>query len=243
MGTQLNIKQASTLQVKVKVFTNPNRAAEQIKSFFDNFNKAITKINDALRSSPLFARDPDIQRIRNNLLDTSQRDIQRINKENRSIDKVRANGENDQNLGLESVNTEKSIVQEVALTQFVQNIKDGVTLPFKDTGNGLLRRLGSIGILTESDDTVKVDDAQLKRALTINPDEVLHLFDNLETGLLPRLDQKLSRVLKTNLGDIDLKQNEIKVKSGVTSQQGERFQRFVASTTLNDKVQNLIAVA
>ena len=241
--TQLDIKRASRFHTKVKIFSDPNETAEQIKSFFEKFNAAMKKINNALQNSSLFASDKNIQRIRKKLLDNSQNDIQKINEVNRAIDKVRGNRENNQNIGLKNVNNKKSIVQEVALTRIVQNTKNGITLPFKITGIDLLRRLSSIGILTESDDTVKVIDAQLKRALTINPNSVLSLFTNSKTGLLPRLEKELSRVLKTDLGDIDLKQNEIKVKPEASTYLAKSFKHLISNTTFNNKVQNLIAVA
>ncbi|MFQ5673643.1 MAG: flagellar filament capping protein FliD [Nitrospinales bacterium] len=242
-GTGLTIKQDSSLQTQIRIFTATGQAAEQIKNFFDNFNESITKINQALRDSSLFSGDTAIQRIRNNILDNTQRDVQKTENRERTIDKVRANRENNLELGLKSVNTGKSVIQETALSRTVQAIKDGVTLPFKNTGKDLLQRLTSVGIRTEKDDTITVNEAQLQRALEINPDSVLDLFNNPETGALTRLDREISRILKTDLGDIDLKKTQIKVESTIPSKLGIEFQRFVSNMTLRDNVKNLIAVA
>jgi len=242
-ATRLTLKQDSPLQTRIRIFTNTDQAAEQIKNFFDSFNESIIKINKALRSPSLFARDPGIQRIRNDILDNAQQDIRKVENRKQAIDTVRANRENNLALGLKSVNTEKSIIQEAGLTRIVQAIKDGITLPFKNTGKDLLQRLASVGIRTQQDDTISVNKAQLQRALEINPRGVLDLFDNPKTGILPRLSGEVSRILKTGLGDIDLKKTQVKLTSAIPSKLGSEFQRFVTNTTFRDKVQNLIAVA
>lgn len=242
-GTRLNIKQASDLTSQIQIITDPGNAANQIKSLFDSFNNSIKQINRAINQSRIFERDPEIQRIRGGLVDNPQQRIRKINADNRDIDVVRANRENTQILGLEIVNTEKSIVQEVAVTRTVQAIKKGLTIPLKNIGNDLLKRLTSIGILTEEDNTVKVDEAELKRALTINTEGVLDVLLNPVTGLLSLLDRELSRILKEDLGDIDLKKNEVVVKSGIPSVLAEKFRHAVETVTLQNKVQKLIAVA
>lgn len=242
-GTRLNIKKASDLISQVQIITNPGNAVEQIKSLFDSFNNSIKQINNAINLSRVFERDPEIQRIRRSLVDNPQQRIRKINADNRDIDAIRANRENTRIIGLESVNTGKSIVQEVAVTRTVQAIKEGITIPLKNIGNDLLKRLTSIGILTEEDNTVKVDEAELKRALTINTEGVLDVLLNPVTGLLPLLDRELSRILKEDLGDIDLKRDEVVVKSGIPSVLAGKFQRAVEAVTLRNKVQKLIAVA
>ncbi|MFQ5451345.1 MAG: flagellar filament capping protein FliD, partial [Nitrospinaceae bacterium] len=139
-------------------------------------------------------------------------------------------------------NLEKNRVQEISLTSAVKNLKSGMTIPFKNTGRDLLERLTSIGIRTGEDNFFKVDATQLDRALHINPGEVLDLFENPETGILPNLESQLSRILDENLGDLALKQQESAIFSQTPDQLAEKFRRFQESSTFGEKVQKLIVV-
>jgi flagellar capping protein FliD len=125
----------------------------------------------------------------------------------------------------------------------VNGIKDGLALPFKNTGNDLQQRLATVGIKTETDDTLRVDEAELKKALTINNDGVRDIFNNPDTGLLPRLETALAGILKKSVGDLDLKRDEVLIHANIPSALAEKFQRFVDNATLRNKIQNLIAVA
>lgn len=242
-GTRLSLKKASNLEARIEVFTDTGKAADQIKDLFDRFNKAIGKINAALADSTLFARDPEIQRIRNNLVVDPQRRIRKIQKENRDLARVQIGRENQNILGLEVLNAKKNIVQEVAVTRVVQSIKSRTSLTFKNTGRDILRRLVSIGIQTREDDTVEVDPTRLKRALAINFETVSDVLNNPGTGLLSQLDRRLSRILAEGLGDIDLKRGELEVQAGALSALAEQFKLSAQNETFRDSVQNLIGVA
>lgn len=241
--TTLEIKKSSTQQVDINTFIDAGNAAGQIRALTDSFNNTIQKINQVLAESLELKRDPELQSIRTELKNNSQKKIREIGAGNETIDIIRANAENRNALGLESVNTQKNGVQEISVTRTVQAIKDGLTRPFKSTEKKLFNQLTSIGIRTAEDDTIKVDGPRLERALTLNADAVLDLFLNPENGILPKLDNQLSRLLKDDLGDIDLKQDKLVVQSESPSDLEKRFQSFVENLNLQGTVKNLIAVA
>lgn len=240
--SEITVKKVSTTPAQVSTSLDPANAASRIKVLFNNFNDAIRKINGAMLASKAFETDSDIQRIRN-ALTQSQEKIPAVTKRNEGIDAVRAKHENQGMIGFELQNTKKNTLQETAVTSFVQSIKDQVMMPFTSAPVDLYKRLSSIGIRTKDDNTFAVNESDLKRALTVNTKEVLSLFTDPGTGILPQLKSQLSDILAKGIGRIDYKETKIETLAGIPVVLSQDFQKFVEGSTEQKKAQTLIAVA
>jgi len=239
----LTLKQVSDRKVEVSIVFDAADAVSRIQSLFTQFNESVGALNDILAQSGAFQGDADIQGIRNHLTRTPQEKTRELAERNRNIDAVNGHTENQRLVGIEIKNTQKNGVEEAAVTSAVQTLKSGMTLPFKNADRNLLTRLTSIGIRTREDDTFAVDGEKLERALKINPEEVLDLFNDAEKGILPALDKQLTRILDSGLGDLDLKRQDISLRAKVPDRVAEKLRQFSENSNLTEKVQTLIAVA
>lgn len=230
----LAVNKTSGSSVKISISQDPTHAFDKIKALFLDFNNVIRTINDSLITTKTFETDTDIQLLRNKITQT-QTGISSATSENTVLD-------NQQAIGF-TVNSDKSALQGVALDSQVQSIKDQLASPFKSTPTLLQKRLSSLGIVSVEDSTFALDDVGLKRALTNNSDGVLSLFTDPQTGILPQLQNQLDSILKKDLGRVDLKAVQIAALSNVPAVLAGKYQKYVDSFTLQEKVQNLLAVA
>lgn len=160
-----------------------------------------------------------------------------MNQRNRDLDEALGSVENPRLLGIEVKNIEKNAVQELFLSSIVQSLRGGTD------GFERRQRLSSIGVRTLEDDTFAVDRKKLNRALRINSEEVLDLFNNPENGILPSLDEQLNRILDSGLGDIGFKRRKLSLLSGLPAPVADKLRQFEDSSNLKRPIQNLIAVA
>ncbi len=254
-GVQLEIKKSSDLETEVRVFPDPQDAVNLVQNFFDEFNQVVRQVNQALTVSRVFERDPEIQSIRQELIGDSQDNLQILNARSENVETIRPDPLNIRSLGLDVVNPDKKVVQELSITNSLERIKEGVVSPFASLPNEIENRLNSFGIKTEADNTISVNQANLKRAFTTKPQTVVDIFTDSETGLLPVLESGLDRILNENIGDIDLKKDNIVIESnnllGITEgfQQNvqatalQSFKKLVENTGIEGRIQNLIAIA
>ncbi len=237
--TTLTVKRASGQKVQIEVLLEASQTAASLETLFDRFNSAVRNVNDLLAGSKTFQGDADVKEIRTALTGTAQEKTQDLDARNQDIDRVRANRENQSLTGFAVANGEKNNVAEVALTAFAQSPNDAANGLSERSGRALLDRLDAIGIRTLDDDTLAVDSVKLKRALTVNPKEVLDLFENSETGILPVLENSLSQILDPDSGAIALKQKEL---SAQTDPNVSRSVRAFSENARAAEVSNLIAV-
>ena len=100
-----------------------------------------------------------------------------------------------------------------------------------------------MGIKTESDDTISVNIPALTLALESQPDDVLKLFNDAETGILPRLETQLESLLSEDVGRLDLKSARLEALSELDTKTEESFQRAFGKLLLETNTRNLIAIA
>ena len=240
--TDLVIKQASEKAAQINISINAATFFAQMKILVEQFNKSITKINDLLRVSQTFKRDGDIQDIRNDLTFKPQARVRELDQRNEKIDTLRGRPGNPFATVIKVVNTQKNNQQEVAVTAAVQAAKSGIGRAFKSDDEKLLRRLGSIGIRTLTDDTFALDEKELRRGLDSNTVEVFDLFTNSETGILPSLAETLTTILREELGELAIEENEIIVQSRSPRPLVANFRKFTENANLENTIQTLIAV-
>ena len=241
--TDLVIKKASEKAAQINIFIDTETFFTQIKTLFDQFNNSISKINNLLGISRTFAQDGDIQDIRNDLTFKPQERARELAKRNEDIDTLRGRPGNPFATGIKVVNPEKNNPQEVAITSAVQAVKSGITRAFQSQNENLLRRLGSIGIRTLADNTFLLDEREFRRGLNSNTTEIFDLFTNPETGILPNLAERLSIILRDDLGEPAIEKNEIVVQSSSPRIQAENFRKLTENNNLGNTTQTLIAVA
>lgn len=240
--TDLVIKQASEKAAQINISIDAATFFAQIKFFVEQFNNSISKINDLLEVSQTFKRDGDIQDIRNDLTFKPQARVRELDQRNQNIDTLRGRPGNPFATGIEVVNAQKSNLQEVAITAAVQAVKSGIGKSFQSDDEKLLRRLGAIGILTLTDDTFVLDEKKLRRGLDSNTVEVVDLFTNSETGILPSLAETLTIILREELGELAIEENEIITQFSSPRALPENFRRFTENAILKKTIQTLIAV-
>ena len=240
--TDLVIKQASEKAAQINISIDAATFFAQIRFFVEQFNNSISKINDLLEVSQTFKRDGDIQDIRNDLTFKPQARVRELDQRNQNIDTLRGRPGNPFATGIEVVNTQKRNLQEVAITAAVQAVKSGIGKSFQSDDEKLLRRLGAIGILTLTDDTFVLDEKELRRGLDSNTVEVVDLFTNSETGILPSLAETLTIILREELGELAIEENEIITQFSSPRALPENFRRFTENAILKKTIQTLIAV-
>jgi flagellar capping protein FliD len=242
-GITLEVLGGAGESSRVTVETNASAAVAQIQSLFLRLNDAITALNDSLAFSKIFAGDFELQSVREELTENSQTDIRANESRDASRESVDPFNNLPPSLGLNSVNTDKFSTTELGITRTVQAIRAGREALFANRGSELFKKLSSVGIKTESDDTISVNIPALTLALESQPNDVLKLFNDSETGILPRLQAQLESLLSEDVGRLDFKSARLEALSELDTGAGESFQRAFEKLLLETTTRNLIAIA
>jgi len=242
-GITLEARDGAGETVRVTVETDARAAVSQIQSLFLRLNDAITALNDSLAFAKTFANDFELQSVREELLENSQTDIRANESRDAGREAVDPANPLPPSLGLNSVNTDKFSTTELAITRTVQAIRDGLGALFANRGSELFKKLSSIGIKTESDDTISVNVPALTLALESQPDNVLALFNNTENGILTRLQTQLESLLSENVGRLDFKSARLDALLELDTGAAESFQRAFEKLLLETSTRTLIAIA
>ncbi len=242
-GITLEVRSGAGETIRVTVETDASAAVNQIQSLFLRLNDAISALNDSLAFAKTFAGDFELQSVREELTENSQTGIRTNESRDASRETVDPTNNLPPSLGLNSVNIEKFSTTELGITRTVQAIRDGLGALFANRGSELFKKLSSIGIKTESDDTISVNVPALTLALESQPDDVLELFNDAETGILPLLETQLESLLKEDVGRLDLKSARLQALSELDTGTEKSFQRAFEKLLLETIARNLIAIA
>ena len=242
-GVTLEVRGGAGETIRIAVETDASAAVSQIQSLFLRLNDAITALNDSLAFAQTFARDFELQSVREELTENSQTGIRANESRDASREAVDPSNNLPPSLGLNSVNVEKFSTTELGITRTAQAIQSGMGALFANRGSELFKKLSSVGIKTESDDTISVNIPALTLALESQPDRVLELFNDTETGILPRLETQLESLLNENVGRLDFKSARLEALSELESGAEESFQRAFEKLLLETSIRNLIAIA
>jgi flagellar capping protein FliD len=233
----------SARKVNIQVFFDATNAIAQIKTFVNQFNDSLLRINNFLSKSKEFAQDKEMQNIRNDLTIQPQEKVRTIEKRNKGIDVFRVASENLQGIGFGVVNAKKKTVQDFSTSMALADIMDGATSTFINVAKDVATRLTSAGIRTSDDNTFVIDEPKLKRALEVNAEETLNIFTDEESGILPLLSEQLKHLLRENLGDLDQKIAQVAIQTKKTNFRVGKLGKFTEVSTLNETVKNLITIA
>lgn len=229
--------------IRVTVETDARAAVSEIQSLFLRLNDAMTALNDSLAFAQTFANDFELQSVREELTENSQTGIRTNERLDASREAVDPSNNLPPSLGLNSVNIEKFSSTELGITQTAQGIRDGLGGLFANRGSELFKKLSSVGIKTESDDTISVNIPALTLALESQSNDVLRLFNDTETGILPRLETQLKALLNEDVGRLDFKSARLEALSELDTGTEESFQRAFEKLLLETNTRNLIAIA
>ena len=229
--------------VRVNVETDASAAVSQIQSLFLRLNDAMAALNDSLAFAQTFAGDFELQSVREELTENSQTSIRTNERLDASREAVDPSNNLPPSLGLNSVNVEKFSTTELGITRAAQAIQDRSGALFANRGSELFKKLSSVGIKTESDDTISVNVPALTLALESQPDSVLKLFNDTETGILPRLETQLESLLSEDAGRLDFKSARLEALSELDTGTEESFQRAFEKLLLETNTRNLITIA
>ena len=242
-GLSLETRGGVGKTVRVNVETDARTAVSQIQSLFLRLNDAMTALNDSLAFAQTFAGDFELQSVREELTENSQTGIRTNERLDASREAIDPTNNLPPSLGLNSVNIEKSSTTELGITLAAQAIHDGRGGMFANRGSELFKKLSSVGIKTESDDTISVSVPALTLALESQPDSVLELLNDTETGILPRLETQLKALLNEGVGRLDFKSARLEALSELDTKTEESFQRAFEKLLLETNTRNLIAIA
>lgn len=242
-GITLEVRGSAGETNRVTVETDAGAAVAQIQSLFLRLNDAIIALSDSLAFAKTFARDFELQSVREELTENSQTGIRSNESGDSGREAVDPTNDLPPSLGLNSVNTEKFSTTELGITRTLQAIRDGLSGVFANRGSELFKKLSSVGIKTESDDTISVNIPVLALALESQPDNVLELFNDNETGILPSLQAQLESLLTEDVGRLDLKSARLEALSELDTGTQESFQRAFEKLLLQANTRNLIAIA
>jgi flagellar capping protein FliD len=242
-GITLEVRDGAGETVRATVETDAGTAVSQIQLLFLRLNDAITALNDSLAFAKTFANDFELQSVREELAENSQAGIRANESSDASREAVDPSNNLPPSLGLNSVNTDKFSTTELGITRTVQAIRDGLGEIFANRGSELFKKLSSVGIKTESDDTISVNISTLTLALELQPDRVLELFNDTETGILPRLETQLESLLSEDVGRLEFKSARLEALSELDTGAEENFQRAFETLLLETTTRNLIAIA
>jgi flagellar capping protein FliD len=242
-GITLEVRDGAGETVRATVETDAGTAVSQIQSLFLRLNDAITALNDSLAFAKTFANDFELQSVREELTENSQTGIRANESSDASREAVDPSNNLPPSLGLNSANTDKFSTTELGITRTVQAIRDGLGEIFANRGSELFKKLSSVGIKTESDDTISVNISTLTLALELQPDRVLELFNDTETGILPRLETQLESLLSEDVGRLEFKSARLEALSELDTGAEESFQRAFEKLLLDTTTRNLIAIA
>ena len=200
-------------------------------------------LNDSLAFAQTFAGDFELQSVREELTENSQTGIRSNERLDASREAIDPSNNLPPSLGLNSVNIQKFSTTELGITRAAQAIQSRRGALFANRGSELFKKLSSVGIKTASDDTISVNVPALTLALESQPDDVLKLFNDTETGILPHLETQLESLLNGDAGRLDFKSARLEALAELDTETEESFQRAFEKLLLETTTRNLIAIA
>jgi hypothetical protein len=183
-----------------------------------------------------------LENIRDDLTVYPQKKIRIIERRNKEIDIFRSSVENLSEIGFGVVNAKKKTVQGLSTPLVLADILGGVSPPILSETNSVTTRLTSAGIRINNDRTFIIDELKLKRALEVNSDEILKIFTDKKSGILPLLSEQLENLLRENLGDLDQKITQVAIETKSPDFSKAKVNQFTDISRLDKTVKNLITV-
>lgn len=200
--TTLHLKDTSSKDISLSISIDITEAMKNIKSFVNVYNDTIKFLNKELAFSKVLEENIATQKIRNGLNDKVGDDVLNADQKFNNLNKIGITGQNQQ----------KNTFNQVAIKNLVTNFKKDISniLPFPSKGsNSIFAGLDKIGIRTTKDDTLRIDENNLEKALKNNTEKVITLFADASSGIAEKLNDLIDILTRPESGTIALQVDKI----------------------------------
>tara|TARA_B100000315_G_scaffold168683_1_gene157254 strand:- start:8840 stop:10717 length:1878 start_codon:yes stop_codon:yes gene_type:complete len=193
--TTLRLKDTSSRDISLSISTDLTETLKNIKNFVSAYNDTIKFLNNELAFSRVLEEDVSTQKMRNRLNDKTMDDVLNADQKFNNLEEI----------GITSQNQSKNTFNQIAIKNLVTNFKSEVSnmvlLPSKGSSS-IFAGLGKIGIRTMEDDTLTIDERELKKVLEKNAEKVITLFTDASSGIAEKLDGLISILTRPLSGTI-----------------------------------------
>ncbi len=193
--TTLRLKDTSSKDISLTISTDLTEAVKNIKNFVSTYNDTIKFLNNELAFSRVLEENVSAQKIRNGLNDKTMDDVLNADQKFNNLEDI----------GITSRNQSKNTFNQIAIKNLVTNFKKEISnmtlLPSKGSSS-IFAGLGKIGIRTMEDDTLTVDERELKKVLKKNAEKVITLFTDASSGIAGKLDDLINILNRPMSGTI-----------------------------------------
>lgn len=200
--TTLSLKDTSSRNISLSISLDMSAAIASIKNFVTVYNDTIQFLNRELAFSRVLEENDAVQKIRNGLNDKVEDDVLNADPKFNNL----------QEIGITGQNQEKNTFNEITIKNLVANLKKGIpdSLSFPTKGShSVFGGLNKIGIRTLEDDTLVIDERELKKILKSNSEEVTDFFTDSSSGMAEKLSSLLDIWTDQQGGPILLQMNKI----------------------------------
>ncbi len=238
----VELRQTTDNQIEVRVVFDAENAVEEISNLTDEINSVVQQVNRAERGDPPTVAVADAQTVQNELSQaklTQPGTPEPKAPENvlTTFDRITppVSGQPLQNSGV--LNFGEFFVSDSA-----QSIDDGFrTEPPKNT-NLLPDTFQQIGIRVLEDNTLEIDKPALEQAFQDDFDKVRELFFDENSGLLPKLKERLDGLLENNFGPLALTSDPADSATSPGTNQFNQFRAAIDSLDQLKPERNLLAI-
>ncbi|MCQ2011621.1 flagellar filament capping protein FliD [Sporolactobacillus sp. STSJ-5] len=208
----LNAEIPSTQTVTVGIDTDTDGMFDKIKSFVDQYNDIIGKINDMISVAPDRDYSPLTSAQKAQMSDT---DISNWNEKAR----------------------QGTLYNDNILTSVLNKMRQNIYSTISGITGGSYSQLSQIGISTSSDYTAHgklvLDESKLKSAIATDPDSVMKLFTS---GNSSSSDPSSQGIAKRLFNTITNAVSQIKTQAGTTSLVNDQFNIGRSINDLSDQI-------
>jgi flagellar capping protein FliD len=213
--TTLQLKQATSDPVNLNVKIATDSSKGKIENFAKEYNSSISTINNFLKFEKTLQSNAIVQNLRAQLVDHVNKPVEFLSQKMNSL----------ATSGLEIQNTEKhSLSAFVALMAPDKIINNNEAISsYRAQGDATIySEMREVGIKTQQDDTLKVNDKKLSAALQDSPMDLERIYASNGQGVTDRLDSFFSDVLNTR-GALDLEKQRINAYANGFSKSNDTY--------------------
>ena len=194
-NTTLHLKDTSLKNISLSISTDLTETLKNIKNFVSAYNDTIKFLNNELAFSRVLEENVVAQKIRNGLNDKITDDVLNADQKFNNLGKI----------GITERNQSKNTFNQIAIKNLVTNFKSDISkmvlFPSKGSSS-IFAGLEKIGIRTMEDNTLTIDERELKKVLGKNAEKVITLFTDASSGIAEKLDDLIDILTRPLSGTI-----------------------------------------
>lgn len=201
-NTSLRLKQATTDPVTLNVTNAIDSTKGKIEQFAQEYNSSVATINKFLEFERTLQGNAIVQNLRAQLVDHVNKPVESLPQTMNSL----------QSAGLEIQNTEKHAISSfaAAMASDAAMSNSQAVSSYRAQGDStIFSELREVGIKTQQDDTLKVNNQKLSAALQDSPIDVARIHASNGAGVAGRLDSFFGDALGKG-GSLDMEKQRIR---------------------------------